>query len=83
MEIEGYEYKVQVWDKYATPPRWINTLTNQFNRDEWYPSLGNAKNAMAQLKATRYNRVNEDEYRIIQRPYGGWEVVDTNVPSVS
>lgn len=76
MEIEGYEYKIQLWDKYANPPKWINTLTNQFARDEWYPTERGAKNALAQLRATRYGRPPTYEYRLIRRPYGKWEVMD-------
>lgn len=72
-QVESYEYKVQVWDQYSTPPKWTNTSSNRFYRDVWYPSLASARNARAQMKSGwRYNR----QYRIIRRPVGAQEVVD-------
>lgn len=71
MNIEGYEYKIQ----YNNPVRgWENTWTNQYAGDEWYPNEKGAKNALAQMRATRYGRVkNAEDYRLIRRPYGPWE----------
>ena len=72
MDIEGYEYKVQrLYDD-----GWYNTATNDFASDEWYPNLKNAKNALAQMRATRYGRVNDAEYRLVRRPYGKAEAID-------
>lgn len=70
-DVEGYEYKVQ----YLINGEWKNTWTNQFDRDEWYSSEKSGKNALAQLRATRYGRSPRYEYRLIKRPYGAWEVV--------
>lgn len=74
-EAVGYEYKVQIWDKYANPPKWTNTSTNRFDRDVWYPNTASANNALAQHRASRWGRINDREYRLIKRPYGEVEVV--------
>lgn len=67
----GYEYKTQ----YLWNGEWENTWTNGYGPDDWYPSLRKAKNALAQLKATRYGRRSSYEYRMIRRPYGQVEVI--------
>jgi hypothetical protein len=70
--IGGFEYKIQV----LSGDVWENTWTNQFDSDDWYPTLKGARNALAQMKATRYGRVNTNQYRMVRRPYGEIEVVE-------
>lgn len=72
MEIEGYEYKVQILNRDG---EWVNTWTNQFTSNEWYPSEKSAKNALAQLRTTRWGRENNSQYRLVRRPYGAVEVL--------
>jgi len=70
--IGGFEYKVQV----LRDDVWDNTWTNQYGPDEWYSTLKGARYALAQLRATRYGRVNTNQYRLVRRPYGEIEVVE-------
>jgi hypothetical protein len=70
MEIDGYEYGVQIEYK----GEWKMVHTNHFHG--WYPSEGSAKNALAQLKATRYGYRSNREYRLVRRPFGAVEVVE-------
>src|SRR5690349_4258511 len=57
--VEGYEYNIQyrflepgIWDRDTT--EWHYSYTNKFSGQNWYPSSKAVKNALAQLKATRY-----------------------------
>lgn len=72
MEIEGYEYKIQILNR---DDEWVNTWTNKFDSDIWYPDLKGVKNAFAQIRATRWGRENTNVYRLVRRPYGAVEVV--------
>jgi hypothetical protein len=65
----GYEYKVQ----YLFNGEWHNCWSNSYGRDDWYPTLSNAKNALTQMK----NGYRTYEYRIVRRPYGAVEVVES------
>lgn len=67
-----YEYNLQ----YKWRDEWRFFSTNRFSRDTWYPSRASAKNALAQMRATRWGRPAEYEYRLVRRPVGEWEVVD-------
>lgn len=69
MEIDGYEYGVQA----EYNGEWSMVHTNHFHG--WYPSQSSAKNAVAQLRATRYSYRSNREYRLVRRPYGAVEVV--------
>lgn len=80
---EGYEYNIQyrhlepgVWGLDTT--EWHYSYTNKFNSENWYPSSKAVKNALAQLKATRYgySRVDGREYRIVRRPVGEVEILE-------
>lgn len=71
-EVEEYEYKIQLLDRDG---EWRNTWTNQFDSDVWYPNYKSAKNALAQLRATRWGQPSRYEYRMIKRPYGKSEEV--------
>jgi len=72
MEIEGYEYGVQYFCKFDD--MWKMCHTNHFHG--WYPSRGSARNALAQLKATRYGRRSDYQFRLVKRPHGATEVVE-------
>lgn len=69
MEIEGYEYGVQIeWNG-----EWSMVHTNHFHG--WYPSKASANNALSQLRATRYGYPKNREYRLVRRPVGRVEVL--------
>jgi predicted Zn-dependent protease len=67
--VEDYEYGVQ----YLWRDEWKMASTNHFNG--WYPTEKSAKNALAQLRATRYGYKSLYEYRLVRRPVGKIEVV--------
>lgn len=74
---EGYEYNIMY--RWTDPEiiarlgdKWEYSYTNRFSDEAWYPNDKSAKNALAQLTATRYgyNRSHNREYKIVKRPYG-------------
>jgi hypothetical protein len=69
--IEDYEYGIQY--KWLESDSWKMTSTNHF--DGWYPSEKSMKNALAQLRATRYGYHSRYEYRPVRRPVGVIEVL--------
>jgi hypothetical protein len=69
--IEGYEYGIQ--HHYGPTGEWKMTSTNHF--DGWYPSEKSMKNALAQLRATRYGWKSGLIYRPVRRPVGVIEVL--------
>lgn len=71
METE-YEYGVQYYEPQHYKD-WRMASTNHFNG--WYPSEKSAKNALAQLRTTRYGYQPSYEYRMIRRPVGEIEVL--------
>lgn len=72
MEIKGYEYGVQYYSDHYQ--EWKMAHTNHFHG--WYPSEKSAKNALAQLRATRYGYRSNYEYRMVRRPFAQTEVLD-------
>jgi len=70
--VEDYEYGVQHHDGKSN--EWRMTWTNHF--DGWYPSEKSAKNALAQLRATRYGYRSGCLYRMVRRPVGEIEVLN-------
>lgn len=72
-EAEEYEYGVQYYEP-QHHKTWRMASTNHFNG--WYPSEKSAKNALAQLRATRWGYASSYEYRMVRRPVGEVEVID-------
>lgn len=70
-EAEGYEYNLE----YLWNGEWRAFSTNRFDKNVWYPTMKSAKNALAQMRASRYGYQTNYEYRMIKRPYGASEVV--------
>jgi hypothetical protein len=69
---DKFEYGVQYYWEYAQ--EWRMMTTNAFKG--WYPSKSSAKNALAQLRATRYGWKSDREYRLVRRPIGEVEVLE-------
>jgi len=69
--IEGYQYGVQYYAIHNQ--EWRMVRTNNFHG--WYPGEKSMKNALAQLRATRYGWASQVEYRPVRRPVGVVEVI--------
>lgn len=67
-----YEYGIQYFEPNYYKD-WRMAKTNHFHG--WYPTEKSAKNACAQLKATRYGYRSDREFRLVRRPVGEIEVV--------
>lgn len=69
VKVEDYEYGIQI----KIGDEWRMTSTNHF--DGWYSNEKGMRNALAQLRATRYGRPPRYEYRPVRRPVGAVEVL--------
>jgi hypothetical protein len=72
MGVIDYEYGIQYFSTYYN--EWRMASTNHF--EGWYPSKGSRNNALAQLRATRWGRQPDTEYRPVRRPVGEVEVME-------
>lgn len=72
METEEFEYGIQYYSEYRQ--EWVMATTNHFHG--WYPTEKSAKNALAQLRATRYGYRSNYEFRPVRRRVGAVEVVE-------
>lgn len=77
MNIEGYEFAIQYRE--GPDEEWRFYYTNKFDEERPYPFKKSVNNALAQIKNpprwSYRNQVKDTrEYRIVQRPYGAWEV---------